>query len=131
MLAPGARGRMVQIRGLLAPQHPSDGRVWVAVNGQVIVDHYGANYGVNNAPINRIMMPNLYSDTYLTLFTSGSMMWRYGMVSRLSATTLPMLPTRLQERDADRLYAMRERWVPRRPRATQAPRDCRCTQRHP
>ena len=34
------------------------------------------------------------------------------MVSRLSATTLPMLPTRLQERDADRLYAMRDLVMP-------------------
>ncbi len=39
----------------------SDGRVWMAVNGQVIVDHSGPNMGVNNAPIDRIMMPNLYS----------------------------------------------------------------------
>ena len=40
-------------------------------------------------------------------------MWRYGMGSRLSATTLPMLPTRLQERDADRLYAMRDLVMPK------------------
>jgi hypothetical protein len=33
----------------------------MAGNGQVIFDHYGPNRGVNNAPINRIMMPNLYS----------------------------------------------------------------------
>jgi len=39
----------------------SDGRVWMAVNGKVIVDHYGPNMGVNKAPIDRIMMPNLYS----------------------------------------------------------------------
>ena len=43
--------------------HLSEGRVWMAVNGQVIVDRYGPNIGVSNAPINRIMMPNLYSDT--------------------------------------------------------------------
>jgi len=39
----------------------SDGRVWMAVNGKGIVDHYGPNMGEFNAPINRIMMPNLYS----------------------------------------------------------------------
>ncbi|MDO8552834.1 MAG: hypothetical protein Q7S01_04935 [bacterium] len=39
----------------------SDGRVWLAVNGNVIADHYGPNIGVKNAPINRIFMPNLYS----------------------------------------------------------------------
>jgi hypothetical protein len=39
----------------------ADGRVWAAVNGQVIADHYGPNKGISNASINRIMMPNLYS----------------------------------------------------------------------
>jgi hypothetical protein len=43
--------------------HLSDGRVWMAVNGQVIFDRYEPNIGVSNAPIDRIMMPNLYSDT--------------------------------------------------------------------
>jgi hypothetical protein len=39
----------------------SDGRVWMAVNGNVVADRFGPNIGVNNAPINRIMMPNLYT----------------------------------------------------------------------
>ena len=43
--------------------NPSQSRVWMAVNGQVIVDRYGGLIGVNAAPIDRIMMPNLYSDT--------------------------------------------------------------------
>lgn len=46
----------------------SDGRVWMAVNGQMIVDHYGPNMGVNSAPINRIMMPNLYSSTSYPIY---------------------------------------------------------------
>ena len=46
----------------------ADGRVWMAVNGQVIADHYGSNKGVNNAPINRIMMPNLYSSTAYPIY---------------------------------------------------------------
>jgi len=41
----------------------ADGRVWMAVNGQVIADRYGPNMGVNNASINRIALPTLYSDT--------------------------------------------------------------------
>jgi hypothetical protein len=41
----------------------ADGRVWVAVNGRVIADHYGPNKGIWNSPINQIMMPNLYSDS--------------------------------------------------------------------
>ena len=32
----------------------ADGRVWMAVNGQTIVDRYGSNLGVNNLPWNRI-----------------------------------------------------------------------------
>ena len=39
----------------------SDGRVWMAVNGQVIGDHYGSNVGPNGSPINRIMMTQLYT----------------------------------------------------------------------
>jgi hypothetical protein len=39
----------------------SDGRVWVAVNGNIVAAHFGPNIGVNNSPINRIMMP-LYTE---------------------------------------------------------------------
>ena len=39
----------------------SDGRVWMAVNGQVIGDHFGPNKGPANAPINRIMVNQLYT----------------------------------------------------------------------
>ncbi len=46
----------------------ADGRVWMAVNGQVILDHYGSNIGVKNAPINRIFMPNLYGSTAFPIY---------------------------------------------------------------
>ena len=39
----------------------SDGRVWMAVNGQKLVDKLGPNIGVNNAPIDRIFLMQLYS----------------------------------------------------------------------
>jgi hypothetical protein len=39
----------------------SDGRVWMAVNGQKIVDKFGPNIGVNGNPINRIFLTQLYS----------------------------------------------------------------------
>jgi len=39
----------------------ADGRVWVAVNGQVLADHRGPNMGVNNAAINRIFTSLVYS----------------------------------------------------------------------
>jgi hypothetical protein len=37
------------------------GRVWMAIDGQVIVDRSGPLMGVNNAPINRIMVTQIYS----------------------------------------------------------------------
>jgi hypothetical protein len=46
----------------------ADGRVWMAVNGQVILDRFGSNMGVNNAPINRIFMPNLYGSTAFPIY---------------------------------------------------------------
>jgi hypothetical protein len=39
----------------------SEGRYWAAVNGQTIVDYQGANMGIYNLPINRIMLANVYS----------------------------------------------------------------------
>ena len=39
----------------------SDGRIWAAVDGKVIADKWGANMGPNKAPINRIMLSQLYS----------------------------------------------------------------------
>jgi hypothetical protein len=33
----------------------------MAVNGQVIADRRGPNMGINSKPVNRIMMPNLYT----------------------------------------------------------------------
>jgi len=38
-----------------------DGRYWVAVNGQTITNHYGANMGDYGFPINRIMINNAYT----------------------------------------------------------------------
>lgn len=38
----------------------SDGRVWMAVDGQVICDRSGPNMGVDNDPINRIFVSGLY-----------------------------------------------------------------------
>ncbi|MFO0773206.1 MAG: hypothetical protein U0172_00900 [Nitrospiraceae bacterium] len=39
----------------------ADGRYWVAVDGHVLVDHYGPNMGVDHLPITRIMVNNAYS----------------------------------------------------------------------
>ncbi len=46
----------------------SDGRVWMAVNGQVIGDQYGSNVGANGSPINRIMSSQLYSGSVYPIF---------------------------------------------------------------
>ncbi len=37
-----------------------DGRIWMAVNGQVICDRLGPNMGVDNDPINRIFVSGVY-----------------------------------------------------------------------
>jgi len=39
----------------------ADGRVWMAVNGQTLVNRYGSNMGVNNLPWNRIFASLNYS----------------------------------------------------------------------
>jgi hypothetical protein len=39
----------------------TDGRAWFAINGKVIDDHFGQTIGVNKAPINRIMINQVYS----------------------------------------------------------------------
>jgi hypothetical protein len=46
----------------------SDGRVWMAVNGQVIVDRFGSTMGPNNSPINRIMVNQLYSGSTYPIY---------------------------------------------------------------
>ena len=45
-----------------------DGRVWMAVNGQVLVDHYGPTMGIYNAAINRIMVSQLYSSSAYPIY---------------------------------------------------------------
>jgi hypothetical protein len=40
----------------------------MAVNGQVIAGRCGPNMGVNNTSINRIFIPNLYSDTSYPIY---------------------------------------------------------------
>jgi hypothetical protein len=39
----------------------ADGRIWYAVNGKVIDDHYGPTIGVRNDPVGRIMINQVYS----------------------------------------------------------------------
>jgi hypothetical protein len=46
----------------------SDGRVWMAANGQVIADRRGPNMGAWGMPINRIMAPLLYSGSSMPIF---------------------------------------------------------------
>jgi hypothetical protein len=34
----------------------ADGEFWAKIDGETVVDHWGANVGMSNAPINRIML---------------------------------------------------------------------------
>ena len=56
----------------------SDGRVWMAVNGKKLVDKFGPNYGVNDDPINRIFLTQLYTAaTYpIEQWTDDVQIWR-------------------------------------------------------
>jgi len=55
----------------------SDGRFWVAVNGEVIADYHGPNMGDYNLPITRIFPNNAYSGGYATVEShhTGFEMW--------------------------------------------------------
>ena len=55
----------------------SDGRVWMAVNGQKLIDRFGPNIGVNGNPIDRIFLTQLYSAaTYpLEQWTDDVQIW--------------------------------------------------------
>ena len=46
----------------------ADGRVFMAVNGQMIADRSGANMGAWNMPINRIMAPMVYSGSTMPIY---------------------------------------------------------------
>jgi hypothetical protein len=56
----------------------ADGRVWMAVNGQQLVDKRGPNMGVHNNPIDRIMFMQLYSGASYPLqqWTDDVQIWR-------------------------------------------------------
>jgi len=53
--APVPVGRWFRVEVFVHRGGGSDGRVWVAVDGQEIFDRYGPNMGVDNLPWNRIM----------------------------------------------------------------------------
>jgi hypothetical protein len=46
----------------------TDGRVWMAIDGQTVVDRRGANMGAWNMPINRIMAPLLYTGSAMPVY---------------------------------------------------------------
>ncbi len=46
----------------------TSGRVWMAVNGQVIADQRANNIGPNGSPIDRIMMSQLYSGSGYSIY---------------------------------------------------------------
>jgi hypothetical protein len=55
----------------------ADGRVWMAVDGHKIVDKFGPNIGVNNDPIDRIFLIQLYSAAFYPLeqWTDDVQIW--------------------------------------------------------
>jgi hypothetical protein len=56
----------------------ADGRVWMAVNGQKLVDKFGPNYGVNGNSIDRIFLMQLYTAASYPIeqWTDDVQIWR-------------------------------------------------------
>ena len=54
------------------------GRVWWAVNGKVIDDHYGPTIGVNNTPVGRIFVNQVYTGAPYPIYqwTDDIQMWK-------------------------------------------------------
>jgi len=68
MLIPVPVGQWMKVETFWHRSSANDGRWWMAVNGQVLVDHYGPNMGIYNAPINRIMVSTLYSSSAYPIY---------------------------------------------------------------
>ena len=81
----------------------SDGRFWVAVNGNEIVDNHGPNMGVYNLPITRIMVNNAYSGGYAAVesHSTGLEIWTsypcgWGMSCYNYDVSAPSIPASLK-----------------------------------
>ncbi|WP_414475149.1 hypothetical protein [Microvirga sp. M2] len=68
----------------------TDGRVWLKINDQTVFDHTGDNIGVNNAPINRILMGNPYANKPIDTWLDDVQIWD-GVPSATAST--PPSPT--------------------------------------
>ncbi|QOJ24023.1 MAG: hypothetical protein HRU78_10515 [Gammaproteobacteria bacterium] len=78
----------------------SDGRFWVAIDGEVIVDHHGPNMGDYKLPITRIFISNPYSGGHATVdnHTTGLQIWNgfpcgEGMSCYNFDTVAPTIPS--------------------------------------
>jgi len=58
---PVVAGRWFRLETFSHRSSGADGEFWVKIDGETVADHWGANVGVNNAPINRIMLSQLYT----------------------------------------------------------------------
>lgn len=61
-------GEWFKFEFFLHRSNAADGRVWVAVNGNVITDHMGPNMGAWNLPINRISAPTVYTGSRMPVY---------------------------------------------------------------
>jgi hypothetical protein len=53
----------------------SDGRTWLKVNGQTVLDHTGDNIGANNAPVNRVFLGNPYANKPIDVWLDDVQIW--------------------------------------------------------
>jgi len=61
-------GEWFKFEFFLHRSNGADGRVRVAVNGNVIADQMGPNMGAWNLPINRISMPTVYTGSRMPVY---------------------------------------------------------------
>jgi hypothetical protein len=46
----------------------SDGRIWAAINGNVIADRFGNTMGPNGSPIDRVFLTQIYSGSTYPIY---------------------------------------------------------------
>jgi hypothetical protein len=65
---PVPAGEWFKFEFFLHRSNGGDGRVWAAINGNVIADRSGPTMGAFNLPINRIMIPTLYTGSRMPVY---------------------------------------------------------------
>jgi hypothetical protein len=72
---PVPQGQWFQLEVFWHRSTDPSGRIWASVNGHVIVDHRGPNYGSRGDPIDRIMLTQVYGKAGYYQWVSDIEIW--------------------------------------------------------